>query len=39
MEAISAPPRTGRRHIGHMPGRGPLQVLARTLVRYGLVVG
>jgi hypothetical protein len=31
--------RTGRRHIGHMPDRGPLQVLARTLVIYGLVAG
>jgi len=31
--------KTGRRHIGHMPDRGPLQTLARTLVIYGLVAG
>jgi len=38
MEAISSPARTGRRHIGHLPDRGPLEVLARMVI-YGLVVG
>jgi hypothetical protein len=37
-EAISYPTRTGRRHIGHLPDRGPLEVLARMVI-YGLVVG
>jgi len=31
--------RIGRRHIGPMPDRGPLHVLARTLVIYRLVAG
>jgi hypothetical protein len=37
-ETISSPTRTGRRHTGHLPDRGPLQVLARMLI-YGLVAG